>query len=816
MKRSLQFLLLAAWALLSGSGLAVPQQPAQTGELEIRVLDDHGAPVFPASVVLQHGGERVAHAESGQAGLAAFHLSAGTYKVIVEKRGFYKATVETVSIVAGQVTPLEIRLQPVKEFHEEVEVAASPSPIDPQQSSSVHTLTAEDVSSIPYSTTRDYRNVLQFFPGVIRDINGQIHVAGGAQQQTQDYLDGLEISQPAGGGLGVRLNPESLRKITVESSRYSAQFGKGSAGLASFETLDGANKFHESATDFIPTLQNVKHPRLNNWTPRASFSGPLLRDRAWFLISHEGEIDSNIVRELPDGQDENRVWRSADLLKVKIALNPKNTLLVDGLLNLTNSRHAGISRFAPISTSTNQNSAIFVGSVKDQVSIAKDSLWEFGYGELYSRATEAALGFSPYTVTPFGSQGNYFRTTGNYSVRQQGFTNVFLRPRRWGGGHQLAFGGSLARVTLYQYFIRIPIFFTNLDGTNNREVLFQNVPAYKLHTTEPSAWFQDRWSPVSRLLIEAGVRWDSDSKIGKDFFSPRIAGALLLAQASETKLSLGIGTYYDRTSLSLLARPFQGLRTDLFFLPGGVTLSHAPLVTTFAANPGQLQMPRFTNWSAGIERRMPGRIYLRADYLNRRGVHGWGYENQPNGSSILKDHRQDRYDAIQLTARREIKRGYPVMVAYTRSWARTNEFLDFGPDFPVFGNQIGGPQPWDAPHQIVSHGVLPLAGKLKKFDLAYSFLWRTGFPFITVNDFQELVDGPAAHRFPDFMTLNPALERKFIFRRYRWAGRVGIDNATSRSNPLFVNNVTTSPFFLQFVGLSHRSLNGRIRFLGKE
>lgn len=814
MKLPLLLFLLAHSVLLSAGGFAMPQ--AAEGRLEVHVLDSSGVPLPGAAIAIHRGGATVATRESAMAGFPTFSLASGVYRVVIRKKGFYTATIETVNIVAGETLPLEVRLQPVKEFQQEVDVASAPSPIDPQQSSSAQALTADDVGNIPYGSTRDYRNVLPFFPGVIRDFGGQIHVAGGTQQQTQDYLDGFEVSQPAGGGLAIRLNPDALRKITVESSRYSTQFGKGSAGLASFETLDGSNKFHVSATDFVPTLQNVKRIRINNWTPRASFSGPILRNRAWFLIAHEGEVDFNIVKELPDGQDENRVWRIADLFKLKLVLDQKNTLLVDGLVNLTNSRNANISVFDPVSVSVNQNSAIFVGSIKDQVSIAHDSLWEFGFGELYSRGTEAALGTEPYRITPTGEQGNFYRSTGNWSAREQGFTNVFLRPMRWGGGHQLAFGGSFSRVSLYQYFTRGPILTTDVNGGITREVLFQNAPAYTLHTTEPGAYFQDRWSPLPRLLIEAGVRWDADSKIEKNLISPRIAGTAMLARASETKISLGIGTYYDRTSLSLLARPFQGMRTDLFFVPGTTTLSHAPLLTTFVADPSRLAMPRFINWSAGIERRMPGRVYVRADYLNRRGVHGWGYENQTDGASVLKNNRQDHYDAVQFTARHEIKRGYPVMIAYTRSWARTNETLDFGPDVPTFGNQIGGPLPWDAPHQIVSHGMMPLPWKLRKFDFAYSYLWRSGFPFITVNDFQELVDGPAAHRFPNFSTLNPAVERKFTFHHYRWAGRVGFDNVLNRSNAFFVNNITTSPFFLQFIGQSHRTFNGRIRFLGKE
>ena len=94
-------------------------------------------------------------------------------------------------------------------------------------------------------------------------------------------------------------------------------------------------------------------------------------------------------------------------------------------------------------------------------------------------------------------------------------------------------------------------------------------------------------------------------------------------------------------------------------------------------------------------------------------------------------------------------------------------------------------------------------------------IWRTGFPFVTVNQFQELVDGPAVHRFPHYFTLNPAIERKISFRGYLWALRVGIDNVTNSENPLFVNNVADSSFYLTFSGFGRRTLNGRIRLLGR-
>src|SRR5260370_36413490 len=135
-------------------------------------------------------------------------------------------------------------------------------------------------------------------PGVIADSSGQVHVGGASTQQIQDYVDGFEVSQPGGGALQVRVNPDSWRKLEVVRSRYTAMFGKGSGGAIDLAIQDGDNRFRFRATDFLPTFQNVKGFQLNNWTPRAYVSGPLVRNKVWFTLSHEGELANNVVKEL--------------------------------------------------------------------------------------------------------------------------------------------------------------------------------------------------------------------------------------------------------------------------------------------------------------------------------------------------------------------------------------------------------------------------------------------------------------------------------------------------------------------------------------
>lgn len=789
-------------------------QTAPEGKLDITVTDQNGQPLASALVLVQQNGKTISQAQTTPSGrLVLDHIPAGAYNVVVQRQGFYNATIQTVQIPAGATMPVELHLQPVREYHEEVEVRAQASPIDPQQIAGSQALNAEDIATIPYPTTRDYRNVLPYIPGVLADSGGQIHVAGSSTQQVQDYLDGFEVSQPASGALGVRLNPDSLRKIDVHNTRYPAQYGKGSGGLTNLEVQDGDNRFRFNATDFIPTFQMVKGFHLNNWTPRAYFSGPLIRDRLWFDLSHEGENDVSIVKELPDGADTTNQWRTADLARLRLNITPGNVLTASSLFDLFDGDSEGLSQFDPVSVSTNQQSSLKLFTLKDQMTLARSTLLELGAGYHQTSSLVQPQGFASYLFTPTGREGNYYLHSDTASSRTQAFANLYLLPWSFLGRHQFTLGGRVDRVLFDGQANRSTIQFQDLNATPLRVITFSNAPHFSLSTLEPSAFVEDRWSARDRVTIEAGARWDHDSFLGQDVFSPRIAGTTMLDTASETKLSAGIGIYYDRTNLFEVSQAFQGSRVDQTLSPVLVTIPAA-----FIADPTLLTLPRYVNWSVGLERRLPGRVYARLDFLSRHGNNVWAYEPQTNGTFLLGHQKTDSYDGAQITLRKEFKRGYPFMVAYTRSRAHSNESVDFGIDNFVTGAQGGGPLPWDAPNQVTSWGSTPLPSfwKFRDMDLAYSLLWRTGYPFGTVDNFGRIVSPPGVFRLPDFFTLNPAIEKKFNFHHYRWAVRVGIENITNSSNAPFVDNNVDSPTFGQVFGQSHRTLNGRIRLLGKQ
>lgn len=796
--------------------VALAEEPLQgasaaTGQLQVTVTDQNGQPLRTVIVIAQQTDKTVAQERTTPSGNAVLRLAPGTYKILVEKQGFYTTVVAKLEIAAGQQSPVEVKLQPVREYKEEIEVTAQASPIDPQETSSAQAITASDVSAIPYPTTRDYRGVLAYIPGVVADSGKQIHIAGASTQEIQDYLDGFEVSQPAGGALSVRVNPDSLQKIDVRSSRYSSQFGKGSGGLVDLQMQDGDNRFRINATDFFPTFQNVKGFELNNWTPRGYFSGPLIKDKLWFDISHEGEVDYNVIKELPAGADTNRLWRTADMGRLRMNLTPGNVLTASAVLNLQDSENSGISPFDPVSVSLHNHNYLYLLGLKDQITIAKDTLLEFGGAFHRNKASSLPQGDLPYVLGPEGRSGNYWITNQNISTRTQGFANLFLRPWKLAGTHQLTVGGRADRVLYHAAIDRGTVQFVDESRAVLRQITFSNAPPFTLSTLESSAYIQDRWTPMQRVIIESGGRWDRDSYLGRDFFSPRVAGTVLISAASETKLSAGIGIYFDRSNLALAANGSQGTRTDEFFAP--VPMVFTP---TYTVDPSLLTLPRYNNWSVAVERRLPARVYARVEYLSRHGAHGWAFASQPGNNFLLLSDKKDSYEAAQFTLRKELKRGYPVLVSYTRSRATSNQTVDFAIDALLVGNQVGGTLPWDSPNLLQTWGSYPLPWKFKKFDMALSSIWRSGFSFVTMDQFGQIVSGPGQFRFPDFFTLNATVERKFTFHGYRWAARIGVDNILNRENPTVVDNDVNSPTFLTFFGTDHRTLNGRIRFLGKK
>ena len=827
--------------LALGLAAAAAAQSAPT----IVVTDENGVAVSSARVFLELAPLAAAHCQTDFSGRCPFPLlPAGQYQLRVEKEGFYALTEPSVRITPTSV--IEVSISHEQEVREVVDVRESPPAIDPAQVSAQETISGLDVIDMVYPSTHDFRNALNFIPGVVQDQNGQPHVAGAQTYQTVTLLDGFNVTQPANGLLLVRVSTDAFRSIQVEPAREPAEDGKGSGGVLSLNTGIGDDHFRFFGTDFVPSFQNKHGWRFDQFLPRFTFSGPLRKGKAWFYNAWDGEYDNLVYTALPVGADNDHIFRLGDLFKVQTNVTNRNILTSSFLMNYLHDQFAFLSPQSPQLSNPRNVESAYVGSVKDQHYFAGGELLEAGFAFNQYNLQMMPYGTLPYFANPNTAGGSYYLGDETHARRWQGLANLILPAHQWRGRHDFKVGVDLDRISYDAQFARQPISF--LSGNNvltaadeclttahtgsfpcARYSTFSPAPLHWQYNTEVSAYAEDRWSITNRLLIEPGVRLDWDEIVRHAEIAPRLAGTYVLDNAGNTKLSAGIGLVYDATPIYLIARPYAGTRADIFYsVPDPTCLANCvittgPIATSFSANTGALQAPRFVNWSVGMEKKLPAAIYMKAEFLEKRGSRGFVYNtlNSAGGENfILQNTRDDHYDAFQVTLRHNFRETYSLMGSYTRSSAHSNEALDFNVDNPVLSAQQPGPYSWDTPNRFLSWGYVPFFKLpiVHQLELAYSMEARTGFPFSLFTNQQELIGKAGSQRFPEYFALNLQLEKRFHFLGYYLALRGGFDNITGRCDPFVVNSVIDpvshpNPTFTACQG---RAFTSRIRFLGRK
>jgi len=847
--------------LLMGFACAQIQVPQR---VTITVVDETGVAVPDARVALTlSDGSPSLRCQTSPAGMCVLTVpSPGPYKARVEKENFYAT--EAADLRFDQTTNLELTLAHQREVREVVDVVESPPAINPEQVNAQEQISGVDVINLPYPSTRDYRNVLNYIPEVVNDIYSQPHITGAETYQTLVLFDGFNATQPATGQLLLRVSSDAFRSINVQTSRVSAEYGKSSGGVLELNTGAGDDHFRFGVTDFIPTAQTKQGLAFDKVTPRLTFSGPIAKGRVWFYEAADAEYDNILVPLLPRGSFDDTLWRVGNLFKVQGNVTARNILTSSFNYNFVHDQHSGISPQNPPLTTPAVSQPMYQGSLKDQYYFSSGQLLETGFGFNRYDLDQVPRGTEPYFVDPITAGGSYYFTAHTQADRWQLYSNLFFKPLDWHGNHQFKVGVDLDHLRYDFDFQRQPISYLTCDPATNqgctpspcplllgpssscsRYSQFSGPSVAERHNDELSGYAQDRWLITNRFLLEAGLRFDWDEIIRDALFSPRLAATYVLNQSGNTKLSAGVGVFHDATPVFLFARPEAGTRTDFFYDSSG-NLQSGPITSVFSVNHATVEAPRYLNWSLGLEQKLPRQVYLRAEFIQKRGANGFAYNwlNPVNLSAQgtctpqspctaqfqLENQREDHFDSLEISLRRVFQKGHVIMGSYIRSKSRTSQVLDFNVDNPLFGTQAPGPYAWDAPNRFLSWGFMPLPSLplIKRLDFGYSMEYRTGFPFYLVNNQQQLAPLPGTSspiptflRFPQYFFLNTHIEKRFHAFGYYWAIRGGFNNITGRKNYGFVNNDVDAypagqPIHFVFSGFEGRGFTGRIRFLGRK
>jgi hypothetical protein len=812
-KRALTGSLLLACLAVTGARLQ-----AAGPIIVLNVVDENGLAVSGAQVEVIEPGFNPQRLWSDLKGQCTFTLrQESSYQIRVAKAGFYEAFV---SRVDAQSHSARVVLAHEQIVREQVSVTASAPGIDTQQISDKDTMNTAEIVNIPYQTSRDIRYLLPFNPGVIQDATEQVHVAGSESWETLYSLDGFDVRSPETGTLDMRVSADAVRSIEAETTRYPVEFGRTTGGVIALYTGMGDNKFRFNATNFIPSFRDINGIRFDKFVPRFTFSGPLMRDRAWFYDGVETEYDNIYVSELPVGADTDQLLRGSNLLKFQADATPAHVVTAGLLVNDYHSPYEGISSLTPQQSTTNRDVVAWLPYLRDQWSLG-GALLDLGVGVMRFRDGHEPHGTATYEITPELSTGSYFENLTGRSQRIEGNATLYLPARHWAGKHDVNLGVDLNHTGYNQDQSRAPVRYLREDGTLDRQSVFAPAAPFSLHNAELGAYLQDRWQASRELVIDAGLRFDWDEIIRRPLLSPRVAAAYAPSGSGETKISAGVGIYYEHTQLDHLAQTFAGIRQDTYYEADGVTPAAAAETTSFTARNTSLRQARALNWSLAVERKLPWSVIVGTAFMKKQTSDVFTFVNQSGPASLSGDYlltnaRQDRYNSFEVDARRVFANAYTLFASYTHSSARTNALLDYLPTPSLLGAQQSGPLPWDAPNRLLSWGWLPLPLPVlkKRWDFVYLFDRRTGFPYTSVNDAQRVIGAAGSRRFPDFLNFSPGLEWKFHFRGAYFGLRGVIENATGSENPAVVNSVVDSPQYGAFSEPQGRAFTARLRLIG--
>jgi len=786
-----------------------------------RVIDENGIPVSNAQVKLQLAAGQIFEAATDDSGYFSFpNLPPGEYTARIEKPGFFLLENQKIEVTA-ESTEFTFTLNHVEEVREKVDVTVPENRIDTTTTTSTVDLTAKQIIDIPVPSSHNLLQSLIAMPQVIMDSSNQLHFAGANNTEVQYLLDGVEVGDPASNGLTSRMIVDAVRTAEVQTGRFGAEYAHPGGAILNYVTREGDDRWRFNTTDFIPGISFQQGTQFGNFYPRVTFSGPIITDTLWFSESMDFLHTLSIIKGLPPGQpDISQQYGGDTWSRMLWKLSTNNSLHFGFLANVEENGNAGLSALNPQSTTTDTNQRELFGFVKEQ-SYFEKTVVELGFGaeDLINDATPQ--GTQPYILLVNGSEGNYFQKQNQDARRWQLFGDAIRGPVKWHGTHTLSVGANYSSVELTQASARGEIQALRADLTLDRLTTFAGNPDFHVTNSLAGGFMQDSWSPVTQIVMQAGVRADWDRLFQSALVQPRVSLNWMPFKDNRGKFSIGWGMYDIPLNLSVIGQAYDQQEVDTLYGPTGKIPVQGPATSSFVLPAGGLQslkQPYFDIASAGYEQRIGQNTLVGIDLLARNQHHGLVYETlspgQIGSDFLLQTTREDKYRAVTVSARHTFKNTTELFGSYTRSKADSNQILQ-----PVLGSlyfapQQAGPLSWDAPNRLLTWGSIPtpIWGIL----LTYFFEYHTGFPYSSINQQQFLIGEANSQRFPDYASLTLAVEKKFTFKSRIFAVRVAAINIMDRANPNIVYNNVDAPNYGTFTGGQGRAFTARLRFVGRK
>jgi len=739
-------------------------------------------------------------------------LPFGTYRITIRSEGYFETSAE-VRLESSKT--VEFTLAAAEKLEQEVEVIARPEPINTDSVSPQNVVNDEVIQNLPFTGRQDFLSALSAMPGVLRDDNNQIHIHGSRPDQIRYQLDGLYVTDASSGGLGANIPIDSIESVDMDLANYSAEFGKASGGVVSVHSQFIGNKYRFNVTDFIPGW-DFRQKSIAEFSPRLLFSGPLVQKRLWFMYSSTVRYIHSFLEELQTPPDERtRTQSSADqLLKLQWNLKESHVLTFEVLHNSEYWGNWGLSLVLPRETTTNILRRGTTFGISDR-NVVRGKLFETTIQWTRQRDTDLAKGTEPMEVRPGSWSGNFYSDQREHARRVHAAETIAWTEEGIGLKHRLKMGGEFDWVASDMQWDRRPFSFYDEQGNVTSIVTFTGDNFVRIRNQEYGAFIQDRLVFSPKLQVELGLRYDRERVIGENNLAPRASFSFLPFGTARSKVSGGLGLFYDNIPLRSLQLPHLQRRFTTFY--NDDVVSAAATATDVRVDP-LLRNPHGVHWNIAWENELAPRWVTRLNYIQKTGRDQLRLAAETTESGfdlVFNNSGKSDYHAIEVTLDRPIRTNLRFLASYVYSNAKDRPGLGLDLPDPAIEGVGESPAGWNTPHRFVGWGYFPMPSG---FSASFSVETRSGFPFTVVDNLNHIVGDYNGRHLPTYFVTNASVEKQIpmpLGKGKRVALRVSVTNLFNQFNPRSVDANVNSPFFLALSDSSNRHFSARVRILRK-
>ena len=772
------------------------------------VFDLNAAAVQDVHVRLDHLTDR-GHWETTTTQNGTFRfdrLAFGTYRVTVQKEGFFETATE-IRLEASKT--VEFTLAPAETVKQEIDVIARPEPINPDSVSPQSSVNDEVIQNIPYTGRRNFVNALTLMPGVLRDNSERTHIHGSRADQVQYQLDGLNLTDPGTGALASNIPLDAIESVDIDLAGYSAEFGKASGGIVRVHSQFVGNQYRFNITDFIPGI-DFRQKSVAEFSPRLSFSGPLVQGKLWFLYSSSFRYLHSYLEDLPKPENQQNQTTADQFVKLQWNLKESHVLTFDLLHNTEFLGNTGLSAIRPHDATTNTLRRGQTFGLSDRHAV-RGLLLESTFQWTGRRDSDLAKGTSPLEIRPSLWQGNFFSDKRGRSQRFHIVQTVAWERKTGGLLHRLKTGAEFDHVISNLWLDRRSYSQFSEAGDLKSSVSFAGPTSAGIRNREYGLFLLDRIVFNPKLQVELGMRFDREKVVGRNNLGPRAAFSFLPFGTDRSKLSGGVGLFYDNISLVNLQLPRMQRRYTMTYEAGVSAPAAAPMDVRVSSD---LQNPSGVHWNLAWEQEWAPRWVSRIDYIQKKGRNQSRLAALPNPNGfdmVFNNSGTSHYNAIELTIDRPIRTNLRILGSYTYSEAKDRPSLSLDFPDPAVESLSEEPLDWNPRHRFVSWGYFPIFADM---NASYSLEAHSGMRYTTIDSLNRIVGGYNARSMPVFFVTNVSVEKELpIPFNKRIAVRLGVTNLFNRFNPRFVDANVSSPYFGAFTDSSARHFVGRVRIL---